>query len=1043
MGQKKKPIATQKTTKTKKKQPPTAEVQLQQRQEELELINKKLAQSQVELEAAYRQYSDLYDFAPIGYFILARNGAIHQVNLAGANLLGVNHDEVTWLRLAAFVSSESLAAFNVFFGKLLSGEGKKTCELAFEKKGDGLFWARLEAACFEGGDVCRAMLTDITKRKQMASLLQARVRISEFAEWHTLDELFQKTLDEAEALTGSQIGFAHFLEADQKTLQLQMWSTNTLKNMCTAEGKGSHYPVDQAGVWADCVATRLPLVHNDYPNLPASHRKGLPEGYAPIQREIVVPVLRNDLIVMIVGVGNKPVDYDDKDVEVISQLANMAWDIVQRKQVEELLKESEKKLRTLFETMSEGIVYEDHDGKIISANPAAERLLGLSFDQMQGRTSVDLRWKAIYEDGSPFPGETHSLNVAAKTGKPATGEVMGIYNPKLDSYVWLSVNSTPEFLPGEKKPFRAYAVFRDITERKQAEASLRESEKLYRNMNENSPLGMHFYKLNNNNQLIFVGANPAADKLLGVDNSQFTGKTIEEAFPPLIQTEVPTRYRDAAAKGIPWSTEQITYKDTQVVGVFEVRAFQTTPENMVAVFSDITERKRAENLLRESEERFYKAFHSGPVGLAITHASDGVYVDTNEAFSELVGFSRTEIIGQTSTNLNITTPEQRGLYMEQMHQDGSIYNREMVLRNKSGELCVVLGSMEVIELNHTTCVLSTAIDITERKQAENALRESQELFSLFMLHSPIYAFIKEVTPTESRVLQASDNYLEMIGISGADMVGISGVDMVGKTMQDLFPSESAAKFTADDWDVVTTGKVLKLDEELNGRHYTTIKFPIVQGDKTLLAGYTIDITERVQAEVELQDMKEVLETANRELHTALTLQEQLAHTDALTGINNRRYLYELAEHEFEIAIRYQQPLSVIMFDLDHFKEVNDTFGHAAGDQILQRVTQVACAELRSADVIGRYGGEEFVIVLPMTNAQQAYPLAERIRVGVAAIRVSTEKGAATVTLSIGIVENHHGSKPGTVEDMIRGADAVMYSAKQAGRNRTEIEGIGN
>ena len=158
----------------------------------------------------------------------------------------------------------------------------------------------------------------------------------------------------------------------------------------------------------------------------------------------------------------------------------------------------------------------------------------------------------------------------------------------------------------------------------------------------------------------------------------------------------------------------------------------------------------------------------------------------------------------------------------------------------------------------------------------------------------------------------------------------------------------------------------------------------------------------------------------------------------LTGVNNRRYLYELAEHEFEIATRYRQPLSAMMFDLDYFKKINDTFGHAVGDEILQRVTQAACAELRSADVIGRYGGEEFVIMLPMTNAQQAYSLAERIRKRVAEIRVPTEKGEAAVTLSIGIVAIIPGAQNGSVENLIRRADEVMYAAKQAGRNRVEI-----
>jgi diguanylate cyclase (GGDEF)-like protein len=121
-----------------------------------------------------------------------------------------------------------------------------------------------------------------------------------------------------------------------------------------------------------------------------------------------------------------------------------------------------------------------------------------------------------------------------------------------------------------------------------------------------------------------------------------------------------------------------------------------------------------------------------------------------------------------------------------------------------------------------------------------------------------------------------------------------------------------------------------------------------------------------------------------------------------------------------------------------FKKINDTFGHLAGDQILQRVTQAVCAELRSADTIGRYGGDEFIILLPITNAQQAYPLAERIRVKVAALCSPTPKGNVSVTISLGIVEMRSASPVESVEDVFRRADMAMYAAKQAGCNRTEI-----
>jgi signal transduction histidine kinase len=159
------------------------------------------------------------------------------------------------------------------------------------------------------------------------------MNLIQFSINHSLDELLEETLNETEKITKSRISFYHFVEDDQINLTLQNWSHRTKTEFCRAEGKGLHYPISEAGVWVDCVFQGKPVIHNDYSSLP--NKKGMPTGHAEVVRELVVPVIRGEKIVAILGVGNKPTDYDEKDINTVNLFADLAWDIAQRKRVEE------------------------------------------------------------------------------------------------------------------------------------------------------------------------------------------------------------------------------------------------------------------------------------------------------------------------------------------------------------------------------------------------------------------------------------------------------------------------------------------------------------------------------------------------------------------------------------------------------------------------------------------------------------------------------------------------------------------------------------
>jgi diguanylate cyclase (GGDEF)-like protein len=184
------------------------------------------------------------------------------------------------------------------------------------------------------------------------------------------------------------------------------------------------------------------------------------------------------------------------------------------------------------------------------------------------------------------------------------------------------------------------------------------------------------------------------------------------------------------------------------------------------------------------------------------------------------------------------------------------------------------------------------------------------------------------------------------------------------------------------------------------------------------------------------ELEEKVEQRTRELEALNRQLEEQAMTDGLTGVRNRRAFEERLQEETSRAARAGDPIALIILDLDHFKRVNDRFGHGAGDAVLKDFVHTVTPILRAGDPLFRIGGEEFVILLPGSDGIAARELAQRIRETVAARVVTTERGRVGYTVSIGIATlAQAGTAP---EDLFRAADRALYRAKETGRNRVEV-----
>jgi len=302
-----------------------------------------------------------------------------------------------------------------------------------------------------------------------------------------------------------------------------------------------------------------------------------------------------------------------------------------------------------------------------------------------------------------------------------------------------------------------------------------------------------------------------------------------------------------------------------------------------------------------------------------------------------------------------------------------------------------------------------ARDITHRKRSEIALRHNEE---------KIRSIVD--TAVEGIITISERGIIESINQAAEAIFGYSSEQALGRNIKFLMPEPYHNEHDGYLENYLRTGqaKIIGIGREVTGLRKDGSTFPmslsvseVGLGEQRIFTGIVQDITERKRLQAEL-------------IH--------LATTDPLTGASNRGHFMERAQEELARSQRYNHPFAFLLMDIDHFKSVNDSYGHPAGDEALRALTRTCLSTLRETDIFGRFGGEEFAAILVESDPESAHQVAERIRQNLASLDVEDDNQTFRFTVSIGLTCVENGEPD--LEKIMKSADVALYEAKRSGRN---------
>jgi PAS domain S-box-containing protein len=604
--------------------------------------------------------------------------------------------------------------------------------------------------------------------------------------------------------------------------------------------------------------------------------------------------------VVIEAINNGADSYLQKGGDPEAQFAELAhriWQAVRRKQAERSLHDSERRLSDIIDFLPDATFAIDRSGHVIAWNRAIEEMTGIA--------APDIMGKGDFEYAIPFYGERRPMlidlidapderitqfytkiyrtgnSISAETDHPhpkgrqilVLAKVCHLYNQAAE--ITGTIESIRDITERkrletdlEKKHVELQASYEQIAaaeeelreqydELAKSEQQIRESETRFRSIIENSPLGMHFYRLTPDRALVFTGANPSADRILKINHTRFVGQEIEKAFPGLAGTEVPDRYKTVAENGETWWNEEVLYDKGQIHGAYKVIAFRTSPRSMVAVFEDITERKQREDELA-FKNTLLSAQQETSLDAILIVDENGRIINYNRQFIELWGVPA-DLVAK-----GVDDPVLQFLTGRLVDKEAFLSRVKYLYDHKEEKSFeeLLLKDERVLERFSAPMFGTTGKyygriwyfrDITARKRAEQELRKSEERLQLFIRHAPVALAMFD---RGMHYIAASRRWMADYHLGDRDIVGLSHYEVFPEISDDLKAIHRRS----------LAGEVISADEEKFERKDGSVQWlawevrPWYTTDNTIggIIIFSEDITQRKRAEHALTESESFL-----------------------------------------------------------------------------------------------------------------------------------------------------------------------------------------